>query len=49
MRRAAEIVGSIILSVANLLLWPIAKAAEKLGEWLDDDWDEDNDHFGTYK
>lgn len=37
MRRAAEIVGCIILSVANLLLWPIAKATEKLGEWLDDD------------
>jgi len=51
MRRAAEIVGCIILSVANLLLWPIAKATEKLGEWLYDDWgdDDDDNHFGTYK
>ena len=48
MRRAAEIVGCIILSVANLLLWPIAKVTEKLGEWLDEDEDE-NDHFGTYE
>lgn len=48
MRRAAEIVGCILLSVINLLLWPIAKATEKLGEWLDDDWGE-GDHFGTYK
>lgn len=48
MRRAAEIAGCIILSVANLLLWPIAKATGKLGELLDDDEDE-NDHFGTYK
>lgn len=48
MRRAAEIVGCILLSVITLLLWPIAKATEKLGEWLDDDWDE-GDHFGTYK
>lgn len=47
MRRAAEIVGCIILSVVNLLLWPIAKAAEKLGEWLDDC--DEGDHFGTYK
>jgi len=49
MRRAAEIVGSIILSVVNLLLWPIAKAAEKLGEWMGDDWGDEDDHFGTYK
>lgn len=48
MRRVAEIVGCILWSVINLLLWPIAKATEKLGEWLDDDWDE-GDHFGTYK
>ena len=51
MRRAAEIVGCIILSIVNLLLWPIAKATEKLGEWLADDVDEDeddDDHFGTY-
>lgn len=48
MRRAAEIVCSIILSVANLLLWPIAKATEKLREWLDYDED-DHDHFGTYE
>ena len=48
MRRAAEIVGCILLSVITLLLWPIAKATGKLGEWLDDDWDE-GDHFGTYK
>lgn len=46
MRRAAEIVGCIVLSVSNILLWPIAKATEKLGEWLDED---ENDHFGTYK
>lgn len=39
MRRAAEIVCCIIL-VANLLLWPIAKATEKLSEWLDDDGDD---------
>lgn len=49
MRRAAEIVGCIILSAVNLLLWPIAKATEKLGEWMDDDGDDENDHFGTYK
>lgn len=47
MRRAAEIVGCILLSIVNLLLWPIAKVTEKLGEWLEDDEDE-NDHFGTY-
>ena len=49
MRRAAEIVGSIILSVANLLLWPIVKATEKLGEWLGDGEDDgDNWPFGGY-
>lgn len=49
MRRAAAIVCAILLSITNILLWPIAKAVEKLGEWLDDDLDDGKDHFGTYK
>lgn len=49
MRRAAGIVCSILLSITNILLWPIAKAVEKLDEWLDDDLDDGEDHFGTYK
>lgn len=40
-RRAMEIVCSILLAIANIVLWPIEQVIGLLGEWADEEWEDD--------